>query len=112
MADPGRSASEPDPRTALTDAQHVGAKKQRRASHSEPDRSWSVNAELVIVVPVLGRSQNVKPLLGSIRKTTPGACILFVADPGDEEDAGSAPAAAAALLGSGSRPILLAWSEP
>lgn len=45
-----------------------------------------MSAELVILVPVLGRPQNVDPLLASIRETTPGARVLFLADPGDEEE--------------------------
>jgi glycosyltransferase involved in cell wall biosynthesis len=45
-----------------------------------------VGAEVVIVVPVLGRPQNVKPLLDSIRETTPTGRVLFVADPDDHEE--------------------------
>jgi glycosyltransferase involved in cell wall biosynthesis len=42
-----------------------------------------VNAEVVIVAPVLRRPQNVKPLLDSVRETTPTGRVLFVTDPGD-----------------------------
>lgn len=43
-------------------------------------------SELVIIVPVLGRPQNVRPLVSSIRETTRDARILFVSDPGDVEE--------------------------
>ena len=42
-----------------------------------------MSAELVILVPVLRRPHNVRPLLESVRATTPGARVLFIADPGD-----------------------------
>ena len=38
---------------------------------------------LAILVPVLRRPQNVRPLLESIAATTPGARVLFIADPDD-----------------------------
>src|SRR3954447_1123006 len=42
-----------------------------------------MSAELVILVPVLRRPHSVQPLLESVRATTPGARVLFIADPGD-----------------------------
>jgi glycosyltransferase involved in cell wall biosynthesis len=45
---------------------------------------------IAVLVPVLGRPQNVKPLLESIAATTPAPYrVLFLADPGDraEQDA-------------------------
>ena len=42
--------------------------------------------ELVILVPVLRRPQNVRPLLESIRGTTPGARVLFICNPGDDAE--------------------------
>jgi hypothetical protein len=42
--------------------------------------------ELVILVPVLGRPHRVEPLLASIERATPGARVLFLADPGDNEE--------------------------
>lgn len=41
--------------------------------------------ELVILVPVLRRPQNVAPLLASIRETHP-ARVLFIVDPDDSEE--------------------------
>ena len=38
---------------------------------------------LAILVPVLRRPQNVRPLLESIAATTPGARVVFIADPDD-----------------------------
>lgn len=43
-------------------------------------------SELVILVPVLGRPQNVGPLLDSIQAATPGARTLFICDWGDAEE--------------------------
>jgi hypothetical protein len=45
-----------------------------------------MSAELVILVPVLRRPHNVRPLPESIRATTPDARVLFIADPGDTEE--------------------------
>lgn len=42
--------------------------------------------DLAIIVPVLRRPQNVAPLLISILATTPGAHVVFVADPDDEPE--------------------------
>lgn len=39
--------------------------------------------ELTILVPVLGRPHRVAPFLDSARKGTPGAEVLFIADPAD-----------------------------
>ncbi|MEK6276830.1 MAG: glycosyltransferase family 2 protein [Actinomycetota bacterium] len=55
-------------------------------------------AELVIIVPVLGRPHNVRPLLTSIRRTTPGARVLFVCDPGDEAEQRAIEAEGAEML--------------
>jgi len=41
---------------------------------------------VAILVPVLGRPHNVKPLLDSIRETTPRARVLFICDPGDDAE--------------------------
>lgn len=43
-------------------------------------------SELAILVPVLKRPHRVKPLLASIRKATPDARVLFIADPGDNPE--------------------------
>lgn len=43
-------------------------------------------ADLVILAPVLRRPHRVKPLLDSARAATPGARVLFVCDPDDEEE--------------------------
>lgn len=45
-----------------------------------------MSADLAILVPVLGRPHRVKPLLDSIEATTPGARVLFLADPDDEAE--------------------------
>lgn len=57
-----------------------------------------MSAELVILVPVLRRPQNVKPLLDSIRATTPGARVLFIADPDDPEEHAAIKAEGAEML--------------
>jgi glycosyltransferase involved in cell wall biosynthesis len=57
-----------------------------------------MSRELVIVVPVLRRPQNVKPLLASIRATVPDARVLFVADPDDEAEHEAIRAEQAELL--------------
>jgi glycosyltransferase involved in cell wall biosynthesis len=57
-----------------------------------------VSTEVVIVTPVLCRPQNVKPLLDSVRATTPTARVLFVSDPGDVEEQEAIEAEAADLL--------------
>lgn len=50
----------------------------------------------VVLVPVLGRPHRVRPLLDSLAVASPDASVLFIADPGDEdeieaiEDAGAA----------------------
>lgn len=41
-------------------------------------------AELVILLPVLGRPHRVKPVTESIRKATPDARIFFICSPGDD----------------------------
>lgn len=45
-----------------------------------------MTGELVIIAPVLRRPQNVRPLIDSVREATPGARLLFVADPDDLEE--------------------------
>jgi glycosyltransferase involved in cell wall biosynthesis len=55
-------------------------------------------AELVIIVPVLRRPQNVRPLLASIRQTTPGARVLFVCDPDDDAEQRAIEAEGAEML--------------
>jgi glycosyltransferase involved in cell wall biosynthesis len=57
-----------------------------------------VNAEVVIVAPVLRRPQNVQPLLDSVRETTPTGRVLFVSDPGDVEEQEAIRAAGADML--------------
>ncbi len=57
-----------------------------------------MSAELIIVAPVLRRPQNVKPLLDSVRQTTPGARVLFVSDPGDTEQQRAIAAEGAEVL--------------
>lgn len=42
--------------------------------------------ELAIIVPVLRRPQNVRPLLESIHASVPDAHVIFVADPDDETE--------------------------
>ena len=42
--------------------------------------------KLVIVVPVLGRPQNVSPLCDSIAESTPSCHVLFIADTDDSEE--------------------------
>jgi hypothetical protein len=39
--------------------------------------------DLVILVPVLGRPNHIRPLLSSIERSTPGSRVLFLASPGD-----------------------------
>jgi glycosyltransferase involved in cell wall biosynthesis len=57
-----------------------------------------VSAELVILVPVLRRPRNVRPLLESVRATTPGARVLFIADPGDTEEHAAIAAEGAEMM--------------
>jgi glycosyltransferase involved in cell wall biosynthesis len=45
-----------------------------------------VGDEVVIIVPVLRRPQNVRRVLASVRETAPKARVLFVADPDDEAE--------------------------
>jgi len=45
-----------------------------------------VTCELVILVPVLGRPHRVAPVLESAAKATPGADVLFIADPDDTDE--------------------------
>ncbi len=45
-----------------------------------------MSGELVILVPVLGRPDNVGPLLDSIEGATPGARTLFLCDVGDDAE--------------------------
>lgn len=45
-----------------------------------------MSADLVILVPVLGRPQRVKPFLDSVEATTPGAAVLFLVDSGDDAE--------------------------
>lgn len=54
--------------------------------------------ELAILVPVLNRPQNVAPLLSSIRAATPGAYVLFVLDPDDDDEHAAIVAADKARL--------------
>jgi hypothetical protein len=42
--------------------------------------------DLVILVPVLGRPQNVAPLMDSIEESTPGARTLFLCDTDDDAE--------------------------
>lgn len=42
--------------------------------------------DLAILVPVLSRPWAVAPLVASILSSTPGARIIFIADPGDEDE--------------------------
>lgn len=42
--------------------------------------------ELTILVPVLNRPHRVKPVLESAAKATPGADVLFIADPDDTDE--------------------------
>jgi hypothetical protein len=44
----------------------------------------SSQADLAILVPMLGRPHRVAPLLESIRETTPGARVLFLVTTGDQ----------------------------
>ena len=57
-----------------------------------------MSAELVILVPVLRRPQNVRPLLDSIRQSTPGARVLFIADPGDQGEHAAIAAEGAEMI--------------
>jgi glycosyltransferase involved in cell wall biosynthesis len=43
-------------------------------------------SDLAILVPVLARPQNVRPLLKSIRVATPDATVLFICDPDDTDE--------------------------
>jgi glycosyltransferase involved in cell wall biosynthesis len=57
-----------------------------------------MSAEVVILVPVLGRPQNVEPLLESIRETTPTGRVLFIANSGDYEEHKAIEAAGEEML--------------
>jgi len=57
-----------------------------------------MSAEVVILVPVLGRPQNVEPLLQSIRETTPTGRVLFIANPDDYEEHKAIAAAGEEML--------------
>lgn len=52
-------------------------------------------SDLVVLVPVLKRPHRVRSLLDSINAATPGARILFIADPDDREELAALDAAAA-----------------
>lgn len=55
--------------------------------------------ELVVLVPVLNRPQNVEPLLHSIAAATPGdPRILFICDPDDRDEIDAVGAAGAEIL--------------
>lgn len=41
---------------------------------------------IAILIPVLRRPHRVEPVLRSIRSSTPGALVLFICDPDDEEE--------------------------
>ncbi len=59
---------------------------------------------VAIVVPVLGRPDNVAPLLQSIEQATPAAHrVLFVCDPDDEAELRAIEAAGAAMIAPGGR---------
>lgn len=45
-----------------------------------------MTCELVILVPVLARPHRVKPVLESAARATPGADVLFIADPDDTDE--------------------------
>ena len=45
-----------------------------------------MTCELVILVPVLNRPHRVAPVLESAAKATPGADVLFIADPDDTDE--------------------------
>lgn len=45
-----------------------------------------MTCELVILVPVLGRPHRVAPVLESAASATPGADVLFIADPDDTDE--------------------------
>ena len=45
-----------------------------------------MTCELTILVPVLARPHRVKPVLESAVKATPGADVLFIADPEDTDE--------------------------
>jgi hypothetical protein len=59
--------------------------------------------DLVILVPVLRRPHRVRPLLDSIRATTPDARVLFITDPGDHAEHAAIAAAHGELLAAGGR---------
>lgn len=54
--------------------------------------------ELVVLVPVLKRPQNVVPLLDSIRRTTPEARVVFICDAFDRHEIEAVDAAKAERL--------------
>ena len=45
-----------------------------------------MSSELTILVPVLARPHRVKPVLESAARATPGADVLFIADPDDTDE--------------------------
>ena len=45
---------------------------------------WSYT-DLLILVPMLGRAHTIGPLLESVRKSTPGAHVLWLCTDGDDE---------------------------
>lgn len=57
-----------------------------------------MSAEVVILIPVLGRPQNVEPLLKSIRETTPTGRVLFIANSDDEAEHRAIEAAGEEML--------------
>lgn len=56
---------------------------------------------IAVLVPVLNRPRNVAPLLKSIRETTPGATVLFIADPHDKAEHEAIYAAGGQLISPG-----------
>lgn len=57
--------------------------------------------DLAILVPVLNRPQNVKPLLASIRETTPQARVLFICDPDDVAEQAAIASAGGLMISPG-----------
>jgi glycosyltransferase involved in cell wall biosynthesis len=56
-------------------------------------------SRLVVIVPVLGRPHRVEPLLASISSATPAPHrVVFIADPGDEEQIAAVMRAGAGLI--------------
>lgn len=56
---------------------------------------------LAVLVPVLNRPQNIKPLLESIYATTPDARVLFIADPDDTAELDAIAAAGGEMIAPG-----------